>query len=441
MRLNDMRALIARFVAPATSERGAKPAARPDVVNLALQLAAGLGFVGKGVTPITRRTAICYAPIVRCITLVSGLTSRLVTNGKLKVVDLEGMTVRTPRAQAALELLASSADGGGEPTSNLIKDVMLDYCLDGNGILVPRRVSGRVTGLTRYIRANGDCKVLDSGDVIFNISPAYNPNERVSLPAQDICLVRWGRTMGWMPGQDMRQYGFAPSPLDLLAPSLRIGLLSDEHELEYLKRGMLSRIHFDYNPIEGVDSSANVEQLGELRKNIIKQAQTGDPVVTQNVKAERLDPTDKEGDNVEMSRDLASKIASVYGVPMALMNDQATTWGSGMQVMIRSFLAMSLLEHVNALLDPLALILLGKGQRFEVNTQELMRPDVEDVARLLDAIQGSSTRKPIGTLAELRELAGLSREPDGEFVDQPEPRRNPSGDNTEAQRERTDPDA
>ncbi len=441
MRFHDMRALIARFVAPATSERGTKPTERPDVVNLALQLAAGLGFVGKGVQPITRRTAVCYAPVVRCITLISGLTSRLVTNGKLKVVDLEGMTVRTPRAQAALEMMASSADGGGEPTSNLIKDVMLDYCLDGNGILVPRKQSGRVTGLTRYIRANGDCRVQDNGDVVYNISPAHNPNERVSLPAQDICLVRWGRTLGWQPGQDMRQYGFASSPLDLLAPSLRVGLLSDSHELEFLKRGMLSRVHFNYQPTEGLDAQAHVEQLGELRKNIIKQAQTGDPVVTQNVKAERLDPAINDEETLRLSQELTAKIASVFGIPLALMNSSETTWGSGMQVMIRSFLAMSFYEHVNALLDPLALILLGKGQRFVVDDKEIMRPDADHLARLVDVLQGSSTRKPVLTKEELREWVGVAREPDGEYEDQPEPRRNPSGDGTEAQRERTDPNA
>ena len=56
-------------------------------------------------------------------------------------------------------------------------------------------------------------------------------------------------------------------------------------------------------------------------------------------------------------------------------------------------------------------------ERFEFDPSELVLGDASSVCKMLMAIQGDSQRSPVNSRPELRYIAGLPREPDGEIVE------------------------
>ena len=107
-----------------------------------------LDFYRAGV-PIGRDVAVSYATLNRCVTLIAGTVAQLVAGGTLRVVDADGRRRTSRQAERVLDLLSGSPDGGTTPSSSFIEDVVADYCLDGNALLVPT-VSG--DGTVRWLR-------------------------------------------------------------------------------------------------------------------------------------------------------------------------------------------------------------------------------------------------------------------------------------------------
>ena len=404
------------------------PAIPGNVIEFAEALAAGLGFSERSsYTTVEREVATYYAPIVRCATILGGFISRLVCNGRLRAETLEGDALETPRAKAALRMLASTA-GYGEPTSNLIKDVVLDYCFEGNGILVPQKLAGGdVVGMKRYLRAGAWSEINSDGELVYNISPAYDPKKREQHPAIDVCLMRWARIRGYSEMTMREQYGFAASPLSMLAPALRIGLNGDKYLLEVYRKGLLSKHFFSYkHSNEDGEDEPDEEQLSQIKTDIAAQAKTGLPIVARNMEATMLDNSPQEKSAAQLRNDVTDQVAMYYGIPSILMNTNQNNWGTGVESFMRIFFQTSLMDHVRALLDPLALCLLGGANRFVVDPNELLIADPEKMAQLIDATHGSSTRLPITTIEEWRLRMNMPKKPMGKYPEHPTPRHVPS---------------
>ena len=77
--------------------------------------------------------------------------------------------------------------------------------------------------------------------------------------------------------------------------------------------------------------------------------------------------------------------------------------------------------HLERMLSALALRLLRQGERFIVDPMQLVKGDSEGMKDLLMALQGDAQRKPIATHAELRKIASLAKEPDGEYASTMQP--------------------
>ena len=73
-------------------------------------------------------------------------------------------------------------------------------------------------------------------------------------------------------------------------------------------------------------------------------------------------------------------------------------------------------QHLDRVLAPLQVRLLPPDDRFWVDTSDLLRGDAEAIQKLLMALQGDAQRAPIASREELRHVAGLPRDVDGEFA-------------------------
>ena len=93
--------------------------------------------------PISRNTAVSYATLNRCVTLISGMVAPLVTGGNLGIVDSDGRRRRGVREDRLLEVFATSFDRGITPSHSFVEDSMADYLLDGNFLAVLEHIRER----------------------------------------------------------------------------------------------------------------------------------------------------------------------------------------------------------------------------------------------------------------------------------------------------------
>ena len=97
----------------------------------------GIDFDQAGL-PISRNTAVSYATLNRCVTLISGMVACLVTGGNLGIVDPDGRRRRGGVGKTAYSKCSlPPAIAGSRLRHSFVEDALADYCLDGNFLAVP----------------------------------------------------------------------------------------------------------------------------------------------------------------------------------------------------------------------------------------------------------------------------------------------------------------
>ena len=98
-----------------------------------------------------------------------------------------------------------------------------------------------------------------------------------------------------------------------------------------------------------------------------------------------------------------------------------TEWGQGIEQLAKLFFRFGARQHLERLLAALQVRLLRSGDRFHVDTTDLLRGDSAAIKEMVMALQGDAQRAPVATREELRHIAGLTVDPVGEFRDPPKP--------------------
>ena len=211
----------------------------------------GFDFDQTGL-PISRNTAVSYATLNRCVTLISGVAASLITGGKLAIVDPDGRRRRGRREDRILEIFATSCDGGITPAHSFVEDAMADYCLDGNFLAVPQvSGNGMLSGFRRMSPWDADRIYSTQGEPVYRMTPADGAYATEWVAARDVIHARWPRLLRHSGGSSTRE-GFALSPVVALRAALEIGVQGDDQYIrEWFSRGAKSKLHVDFEPAEG----------------------------------------------------------------------------------------------------------------------------------------------------------------------------------------------
>ena len=365
--------------------------------------------------PLTRDIAVSYATLNRCVTVISGAIAQLIAGGHVYVVDGTGRRRMSRRAERVVEVLRTSADGGEMQASSFIEDAVADYLLDGNALIVASWSSdGRLEKLRRYSPWDADVFYSEAGEAMYRLTPADGMH-RVSEyhSARDLIHVRWPRMLRYGNTRNTR-VGFAMAPVIAMRPALEIGLQGDRYIRDWFRRGAQSNLHIDY-PLLPDEKAHSTEQRKDLREAIRKQLATRAPLVTFGAKSTSIDDTPQDSSALALREYQVQEVGRYYGVPAPLLGVQVTDWGSGIEQLGKLFWRFGLQQHLFRFLAPLALRLLRSGDRFHVDTTELLRGDSESIRSLVMALQGDAQRPPVATRDELRHIAGLTVDPVGEF--------------------------
>ena len=374
--------------------------------------------------PLTRDVAVAYATLNRCVTLTAGAVAQLVCGGGLRIVDSDGRRRTSRRADRVLEVLSTSADNGVTPSHSLIEDAVADYCLDGNALFVPAKSGdGMLQGLRRF--SSWDTHQIFSNDgteAVYRLTPVDGREATEYAAARDVIHVRWPRLLRYGRTRSTRA-GFAVAPVVALRPALDIGLQGDRYIREWFAKGSRSKIHFNLGLQPG-ETMLTMEQRRQLQGWIQEQAKSGRPMVTQDMTSTRIDDTPQDSEAAKLRDFQVQEVGRYYGIPAPLLGMNVTQWGQGIEQLMKLWLRVGLRDHAMRFLAPFQIRLLRPGDRFLIDPTEVTGGDYDAIAKLIMAVQGDAQRPPIATREEMRHIAGLPRDPDGEFM-QVEPKKTP----------------
>ena len=370
--------------------------------------------------PISRDVAVSYATLNRCVTLIAGTVAQLVTGGNLRVVDQDGHRRESRQTRRVLEVLTHSPDGGVMPAHSFIEDLMADYCLDGNALIVPGiSGDGMLTRLRRMSPWDTDLTWSRSGEGVYRLTPVDGSVRTEYAAARDVIHMRWPRLLRYGRTRSTRE-GFALAPVIALRPALDIGLQGDRYIREWFSRGAQSKLHVDFEPQPGTQPLVKEQRL-ELRNWVREYSRSREPVVTFGGKSTKIDDTPQDQEAKDLREFQVQEVAKVFGVPAPLLGVDVTEWGQGIEQLAKLFWRFGARQHLDRFLAPFQTRLLRPGDRFYVDTTDLLRGDGDAIQKMIMALQGDAQRAPVATRDELRHIAGLTVDPVGAFVEPSRP--------------------
>ena len=372
-----------------------------------------LDFYRAGV-PISRDVAVSYATLNRCVTLIAGTVAQLVAGGTLRVVDADGRRQTSRQAERVLELLSGSPDGGTTPASSFIEDLVADYCLDGNALVVPS-VSGDGTlrRLRRMSPWDNDVTYARTGEAVYRLTTVDGPLATEYHAARDVVHIRWPRLLRYGRTRSTRE-GFALAPVIALRPALDIGLQGDRYIQRWFSSGAQPKLHINVATPPGV-AQINTKQRQELVDYVKLAVRSREPLVTFDTTSNTIHDTPQDREAKELRQFQVQEIGRVFGVPAPLLNVDITSWGSGIEQLAKLFFRFGLRQHLDRVLAPLQVRLLPPGERFWVDTADLLRGDADAIHKMVMALSGDTQRPALASREELRHLAGLPRDVDGDL--------------------------
>ena len=366
--------------------------------------AADLPWVRDVYLPLLgRRSAVSYPIVHRCVSLLGGIVSRLVTD-TVHVLDRDRRRVRTAAADALVDTLRESIDGVA-PAGQTIEDVVADYALAGNSFLLPVRGSGRILRFDRLGSPDVSQSAVLSrlGTWVYQLSPVRSLGGVLQADERELVHVRWPR-MGWSGSASARD-AWAEAPVTVLRPAVAAGIEFDAYVIDWLRRARRSHLHFDFEISDLRPDITDVQQR-EIRKRLEESLRAGGVLITAGAKSNTVtDAPDEKWAAPGRDFQLAD-VARFYGLPAPLIGLNLTSWGSGIEELSRIAWRFGVSQHVARFLAPFSSRCLPRGQRLAVNPHWLVQGDSRAMRELILALDDPQ-RDPLATRAELREMAGL----------------------------------
>ena len=361
-----------------------------------------------------------YSPLFRAVTLISSLCAQMMTNGNLTVRNSMDQKVDNRRTDRVMELLTHSPDGGVTPALNFIEDVMADYLLDGNGLVGPIFASNMMpVALVRY-RPHGAYTVINDGPVTYWVQRALSRDGmQYMIPARDMIHIRWPLLQRGFLAEHQRMY-FSPAPISLFARQIMTGLLQDAYMEGRFDKAPLSSLMVNYmvdDSKAGGRPLPTPDQTKMIADTLAMTAKQSAVMVGFGAQGSEVSSSPVHEHALEARSKLVEAVAGMYGLPTPLMSLPLGQWTRGVneQVMKMAW-RTGIRPHMDRLLAALKTRLLMPGERFEVDPSEFIRGDASGISEMLTAMQGDAQRNPIASLSELRRMAGLPGEPEGDIV-------------------------
>ena len=357
-----------------------------------------------------RDSALGYPALVRCATLLSSVVAQLITNGSMKVIDINGNIVKNQKAQKALMLFHTSLDGDVDAYTS-VEDLVIDYALEGNALAkLTFSASGQISVIQKLDVLGAEINPTSNGGYVYRATQSFNPEINAiyeTIDPRSIAHARLPILLGSSNANvSSRRSKFASSPVRLLNRALSIAIAGDKAIREYYKSGQRSNLGIAYP-----DKLSN-EQLKDIRSAYVALQKTGAPfVVDRGAAFTNIQNSASNSDSLNLREFQVAEVSRIFGIPGPLLNQNLTSWGQGISELAKLAWRFGLSQHCERFLAPFSFRLLDAGQRFKVDASDLLRGDVADMARFLIAVKKDAQRGETMTVEEQRLFLGLPIKP------------------------------
>ncbi len=388
--------------------------------QLATHLAAQ--FMGDGELPEgglggQRDRFIRFTPLARAVNIITALTAQMVCNGRLTVRNRKDKEVRNRRTNAVLELLSHSPDGGITPAQCFVEDVMADYLLDGNALVVPDMGPSMVPARLTRFRPHGAYTHQGDGPLVYQAMEAHSHNGTLhTIAARDMIHARWPLLQRGQLGQHQREH-FAPAPVSLISEEFVTGIIQDAYVQKRFRKAPLAMLVASYDPEKQKIGSLTEEQQKEIREWLEETILNSPVLRMMGGTATELSASPVAAEVTAARSFQVETVARFYGLPLPLLSSPIGQWTRGVnEQVMRMAWRTGIRPHLDRLLAPFQCRLLLPGERFVADPSEFVRGDASGISEMLMAMQGDTQRDPVASREELRGIAGLPREPDGDII-------------------------
>ena len=355
-------------------------------------------------------------PLSRAVDLTCALVAQLVCDGGLTIRDRMDEKIENRRTMAILNLFVHSVDGGITPGATFVEDVMTDYLLDGNGLVVPTEINMIPRLLTRY-RPHGAHTFRDGGPLAYQALRAHGNGTLETVSARDMMHVRWPLKQRGQLGEHGREY-FAPAPVTLFARAMVTAILQGSYVERRYRHAPTAQVWVDYERLPAANAQfATPEQRGEVQERLATRLFNAPAFVAFGGSMSEMSSAPVHEHVMEAREYQLRETAGIYGLPLPLLGAAIGQWTRGVneQVMKMAW-RTGISVHLRRFLVPFQTRLLLPGERFVVDPTELVRGDSSAVAELINALQGDAQKDPVASREELRHISGLARVPDGDIA-------------------------
>lgn len=170
--------------------------------------------------------------------------------------------------------------------------------------------------------------------------------------------------------------------------AIGLAIQTEKHGATLFKNG--AQVGKVFEKETGVLSDQAYDRLkSELRKYEGAENAHKTLILEDGLKVKTIGMTSEDAQFLETRRFQKQEIASIFGVPMFLLNDteKSTTWGSGLEQISRAFLQYTLRPRLTRIAQSMARELLSPGERsdhfFEYDTK---RFEMGDFQNTIDAL-------------------------------------------------------
>ena len=382
-----------------------------DIINSLLDaFASGDSIIDANGRQSNRDSAQGYPALMRCATLLSSVIAQLITNGSLRVIDINGNIVETQKARRALMLFHTSLDNDTDAYT-AVEDLVIDYALEGNAIAkLTFTNSGYISAIDKMEAISAEIYPTSNGSYAYRATPSLSigaTNAYEMIDPRNIAHARLPITNRVGEASvSSRLSKFATSPVRMLNRALSIAIAGDKAILAYFKSGQRSNLGIAY------PNKISNEQMRDIRSAYVALQKTGAPfVVDRNATFTNIENSASNSDSLNLREFQVGEVSRIFGLPGPLLNQNLTSWGQGIAELAKLAWRFGLSQHCDRFLAPFSFRLLDAGQRFKVDASDLLRGDASDMARFLMAVKRDAQRDETLTIEEQRMFLGYPSAP------------------------------
>ena len=358
-----------------------------------------------GISTYNLKSLMRFGTFYRVIVMLSETIAGILTAPGLCVIDQDNNKVDNLRARRALHIIKKRPSPGVKAPI-FWSDVVAELLVSGNSVwqhLYEDRMKKSVAGFELASTDNSRCDELTRMNVplIYSLGFIGQPSAG-QVTANEVSHARFPV----LSQAGSNKPGFAPSPVVAVVAATDVGRELDKR-LKRWAADNRGNMHINLKAPPGMTQIKGPEDVVAKLKPILKSLDTRQPVLTENADIKILQDRVMEGRTVELKEHQIEDVLRVYGVPAPMGGVQLTSWGSGIESLIRLYYNSALKPNLDRIFPCLEDALLPTGQRLLPDMVDVFRSDANGIHTLIQALSGNQNGPPYAVVNEIRHIANL----------------------------------